>query len=215
MKSLQDYLEEAQVFSSAATSIKGKEVAALVKLFNAGMFKEGGTALDAGAGKYGRNAEYLRKMGIKTYAYDPFNGTSTDGWSAVSTVMPNEKFDTGFTSYVLNVVPEEVEAQIIRDVEGRVDGKVFHITRGTDVTDMIWRTIQPGGKRNKYIMDFIDANYPDFADKIAAEDVTKEDATALAHLGVASARDSFQRFPDLSKYGYKRSGSGASIVWTK
>ncbi|CAL9973402.1 hypothetical protein VPHD479_0170 [Vibrio phage D479] len=215
MKSLTDYLEEAQVFSSAATSIKGKEVAALVKLYNSGMFREGGTALDAGAGKYGRNAEWLRKQGIRTYAYDPFNGTTADGWEAVSTVMPNEKFDTGFTSYVLNVVPEEVEAQIIRDVEGRVNGTVFHITRGTDVTDMIWRTIQPGGKRNKYIMEFIEANYPEYMAKIDAGDVTKEDATALAKLGVASAKDSFQRYPDLSKYGYKRSGSGASIVWTK
>lgn len=217
MKTLKTFLAEAQSFSSAATSIRGKEVAALVKLHKKGMFDGAQTALDYGAGKYGRNAEWLRKQGVDTFAYDKFNGGSGDGWKeGVSLNIPNgHQFDIGFTSYVLNVVPEAVEAEIIRDIEGRTKGKVFHITRGTDVTETIWQSVRPGGKRNKYIMAYLEKNNPEFYAKIEADQATKEDAKAIGEMGVQTAKDSYQRIPDLTKYGYKRSGSGGSVVWTK
>ena len=40
--------------------------------------------MDFGAGKFGRNADFLRANGIKCYAYDPYNGTNVDGWTGVS-----------------------------------------------------------------------------------------------------------------------------------
>jgi hypothetical protein len=215
MKLFKTFLNEVQKYTSAATSIKGKEVAALVKLFSKGMFVPGGNALDYGAGKYGRNAEYLRSQGIKTYAYDKFNGSSSDGWHGVSLNIPNgQTFNTGFTSYVLNVVPESVESEIIRDLEGRVTGKVFHITRGTDITQTIFRVIT-GKSNNQHMMNFIQAEYPELFAKIEMGDADKELANELAKRGVVTAKDSFQRIPDLSKYGYRKSGSGASVVWTK
>ncbi|AAQ64137.1 hypothetical protein KVP40.0066 [Vibrio phage KVP40] len=215
MKQFCNFLAEVQKYSSAATSIRGKEVAALVKLFKSGMFVPGGTALDYGAGKYGRNAEFLRSEGIRTYAYDKFNGTSADGWNAVSLTIPNgETFDTGFTSYVLNVVPEEIEAEIIRDVESRTRGKVFHITRGTDITQTVFNVIS-GKSKNDVMMQFIAQEYPEIYGQIVANGGTKELAKEIATRGVVTAKDSFQRIPDLSKYGYKKSGSGASVVWTK
>lgn len=117
---------------------------------------------------------------------------------------------------ILNVVTKEVEHEIIRDLEGRTTGTVFHITRGTDVTDMVWKTIQPEAKtRNKFIMSYIEQHYPDYYGKIENGEATKADAEEIAKMGVQSAKDSFQRHPDLRRYGYKRSGSGASIVWTK
>ncbi|ALP47060.1 hypothetical protein [Vibrio phage XZ1] len=215
MKQFGEFLTEVQKYSSAATSIRGKEVAALVKLYKKGMFTPGGTALDYGAGKYGRNAEFLRSEGIKTYAYDKFNGTSADGWTDVSLTIPNgESFDTAFTSYVLNVVPEEVEAEIIRDVESRARGKVFHITRGTDITQTVLNVIS-GKSKNDIMMQFIAQEYPDLSMQIEAGNATRDVAKEIATRGVVTAKDSFQRIPDLSKYGYKKSGSGASVVWTK
>jgi hypothetical protein len=215
MKLFKDFLLEVQKYSSAATSIKGKEVAALVKLFSKGFFKPNGTALDYGAGKYGRNAEYLRAQGIRTFAYDKFNGSGVDGWEGVSSTLPTgATFDTGFTSYVLNVVPVSIEAEIINDLESRVSGKVFHITRGTDITQTILRVIT-GKSRNSHMMDFIESEYPEIFAKISAGDANKDLANELAYLGVVTAKDSFQRIPDLSRYGYTKSGSGSSLVWTK
>ncbi|CAL9989275.1 hypothetical protein VPHD481_0101 [Vibrio phage D481] len=214
-KSLNDFLTEVQKYSSAATSIRGKEVAALVKLFKAGMFVPGGTALDYGAGKYGRNAEYLRGEGVRTYAYDKFNGTSADGWVDVSLTIPaGQMFDTSFTSYVLNVVPQEVEAEIIREIESLTTGKVFHITRGSDITQTVFNVIS-GKSKNAVMMEFIETEQPDLYAQVQAGENLKAVAKEIATRGVVTAKDSFQRIPDLSQYGYKRSGSGASMVWTK
>lgn len=114
----------------------------------------------------------------------------------------------------LNVVPEEVEAEIIRDVESRTSGKVFHITRGSDITKTVMNVIT-GKSKNVTMMTFIEAEYPDLFAEIEAGNATIEIAKELATRGVVTAKDSFQRIPDLTKYGYKKSGTAASLVWTK
>jgi len=202
-----------QKHSSAKTSIRGNEVAALVKLFDAGFFVSGGTALDYGAGKYGRNANYLRSNGVQTYAYDKYNGTSSNGWDGVSLVEPEGQFDVSFTCYVLNVVPVDIESDIIKAVENSSE-RVFHITRGSDITNMVYNVIS-GRRKNMLMMQYIETEYTELFAQITETNDLKAIAREIASRGVVTAKDCFQRIPDLTKYGYKRSGAASSVVWTK
>ena len=99
---------------AGGTSIAGNAAPPIRALFEAGHLS--GKVMDFGAGKYARNANYLREKGVKVYAYDPFNGDPNgDGWNTTTTKLPPAgKFDAVFTSYVLNVVPEHIEDQIIQ-----------------------------------------------------------------------------------------------------
>ena len=172
--------------------------------------------LDYGAGKYGRNAEWLKSQGIPTYAYDLNHQTNSDGWEGVSRTLPNDTFDIAFSSYLLNVVPEDVESQIISNMESRTNGTVFHIVRGGDIADMIWANVSGKNKKiNHWVMDYIRDNYPEYQAKIEDGTITEKDAKELAILGVQSEEDSFQRIPDLTKYGYKKSGPERSRLWMK
>ena len=208
-------IKESQTFSSAATSIKGKEVAALKGLIKRGLIETTDTVLDYGAGKYGRNAEYLRDNNIRCFAADKFNGHDADGWLGVAKTVPsNLKFDVGFSSYVLNVVPPEVERDIVMEME-RKCGDIYHITRGNDITDTVWYNFS-GKSKNKWIMEWVEKNYPHIHEKIQDGSVTKVDAKEVASGGVRTAEDSYQRIPDLSKMGYKiLAKSNGTVVWGK
>ncbi len=114
---------------AGGTSIQGGAAPGLRWLENQGVFSGAKKILDYGAGKYGRNAEYLRSKGFKVYSYDPFNGKpGADGWSEVSTKLPRAKFDVGFTSFVLNVVPEYIEQEIVGNV-GKLSRDSYHLVR--------------------------------------------------------------------------------------
>jgi hypothetical protein len=207
--------EDKQKFSSAGTSIPGDVVSVIVKLHNSGIFDDAETVLDYGAGKYGRNSKWLREQGLSVYSYDKFNGTSSaNGWEEVSNKLPRDKFDVVFSSYLLNVVPIDVEKEIIKYCESNSTGNVFHVTRGrSGIVDMIWRNVS-GKTRNRVMLSYIENNYPEYYDKIVDGSITKEDAIELSTLGVQTAEDDFQRVPDLSIYGYKRKGADP-ILWTK
>lgn len=116
------------------TSIKGSSTKAspgLQWLIRQGAFAGAGAILDYGAGKYGRNSMALRKLlGVRVYSYDPFNGKQgANGWEKVATTLPSRlKFNVGFSTFVLNVVPEYVEKQIIQRVGSRCESS-FHIVR--------------------------------------------------------------------------------------
>jgi len=115
-----------------ATSISGKASPAIRWLAKKGFFKKGTRVLDWGAGKSGRNADYLRALGCKVYAYDPNHRTHGNGWQqgSVTTQEPKlgEKFDIAFSSFVLNVVRLKDERLIIRKLKARAD-KIIHIVR--------------------------------------------------------------------------------------
>ena len=100
----------------------------LAKLIESGGFEGVKTILDYGAGRYGRNANALRKLGFRVYAYDPFHGEGVSGWEGVSDMLPRSKFDAGFTSFVLNVVPLRTEKAIIGYVNSKCK-KHYHIVR--------------------------------------------------------------------------------------
>lgn len=208
-----DFTENSE-FTSAATSINSKVNADLLETI-VEMFPSGSTILDYGAGKYGRVANELRAMGYKVYAYDPYNGKSTDdGWEGVSDRLPAHDFDHALTSFVLNVVSFEIQNSIVSELESRVNGKIIHIVRGSDIVAMVYNVIS-GNKQNKYIMGYIALHYPELYYKVLACSATKEDAKQISILGVATRLDSFQRWPDLSERGYMRSGSSTGTMWIK
>lgn len=183
---------------TGGTSINaGTEAPALRILEKQGLFDGDLTIIDYGAGKYGRNANYLRKMGHKVYAYDPYNGTASDGWTGVSSVLPKGvKFDIGFTAYVLNVVPEGIETQIIRDVE-KLSKHQFHITRNKDIFPTVRKAIDGNFPM---VTTFIKNEYdPNYNPKVGMSD---EQVNKLIDFGVQTARG-FQRLPHLEEKGYR------------
>lgn len=130
---------------------------AIKRLVVQGVFADSGAVLDYGAG-HGRNTNYLRDMGLDVYAYDPYNSTGFDGWGYISEVIPNKRmffpyenkiehadttkplFDIGFTSYVLNVVPEWVEESITAQV-AKLCQTSYHIVRRLDILTMAKKAI--------------------------------------------------------------------------
>lgn len=120
---LEDKYYTGKPLESGGTSIAGSAAPALKALVGK-VFKPGMKVLDYGAGKYARNADHLRKDGIETFAYDPFNGNAeaAEGWdegkiskSISLKVNGGKKFDAGFSCFVLNVVPKNVEQDIIKE----------------------------------------------------------------------------------------------------
>lgn len=143
---------------TGATSIKGQGPSPAIKwLVKKGLIRKGMRVLDYGAGKYARNADYLRAMGCGVYAYDPHNfNTEGNGFlkGKVTKRKPTGKFDVAFTCFVLNVVPAKVELQIVREVKTYAD-RVFHVSRNQDIVTMANATIH-GDKNNTYIAEWYD-----------------------------------------------------------
>jgi hypothetical protein len=85
---------------SKNTSIVGGVTEGIASLFKSG--KIFGKVLDYGAGRVDRNAKFLRENGLEVYSYDPFWGSGDNGYQTTSDKLPNDNFDVGYTSYVLN-----------------------------------------------------------------------------------------------------------------
>lgn len=199
-------LEEKRVYRGepkefGGTSIRSTGAAPSVKwLFESGIITKGMKVLDYGAGKYGRNAEYLKEQGCIVYAYDPYNGGSDDGWTAVSSSLPESKdFDVVFSSYVLNVVPDNIEDQIIQEVEN-YSKNVIHITRNMDIYDTVKAALLRG---NNEIYNFFISNYADevLKEKITSKSLTKQDIIDFCVHGTVTSKG-FQRIPQLEDKGY-------------
>jgi len=184
---------------TGGTSISGAAAPALRDLFNKGEIKAGMTVLDYGAGKSGRNANFLRENGVKCFAYDPFNGTNVDGWKGVSDTLPSGTFDVGFTAYVLNVVPEHIEDQLISDVD-KASKRQFHITRNRDIYDTVKRALQ---RKDKLVGDFFLTHFADDEQKRMYEEGTLPNDVIIAfcEFGVQTSKG-FQRIPFLANKGF-------------
>jgi len=118
---------------SRGTSINYGTTEAIRDLFGS-VIRPGRKVLDYGAGRFARNADWLRSRGIEVYAYDPFNGRDVLGWGLgeVTTRPPEGHFDVGFTSYVLNVVSEADEAEILARVSA-LCARHYHVVRNRDL----------------------------------------------------------------------------------
>lgn len=217
MKSFKQFLEDSKrtytgdPLETGGTSIAGGAAPAIKGLFKAGHIKPGDKVLDYGAGKYARNANFLRENGCDVYAYDPFNGTDADGWEGVSSKIPNEKFDVVFTSFVLNVVPEHIEKDITSTCTSLTSGHEFHITRNMDIFSTVKRALL---KKDKIVGPFFLNNFADENEKQMYEEGTLTDEIILdfCHHGVQTSRG-FQRIPTLEDNGYKliRKTSGFKV----
>jgi len=191
------YTGKALETGKTSTNFKGA-APGLQLLVKKGAIKKDMTVLDYGAGKYGRNSVYLRNLGFKTYAYDPFNGFSTDGWNEVSTSLPNEKFDVGFTAFVLNVVPYPVELNIIQDLNSRCN-HTYHIVRNNDVFTSVKQALF---KQDKIVWPFFNEHFLKDNPDISEENLSDEIIHQFCVYGVQTSKG-FQRICNLEDHGFQ------------
>jgi len=176
---------------SKNTSIDGKQVAAIVALQQTG--KIYGRVIDYGCGKVDRNGRYLRSKGLTVYSYDPYWGTAVDGYENISNILSNEYFDVGYTSYVLNVVNELEQSEILAYMDSHCDDQ-YHVVRNMDVYKMMVDALNRG--------DELVSNFYFDVFKGKEEDIGKEEVMmAFAKFGTNTVKG-FQRIPYLEEKGY-------------
>lgn len=139
------------------------------------------TILDYGAG-HGRNANYLRSQGFEVYAYDPCHYNEDGCWYGVSNQKPPEHlyFDLVLTSYVLNVMTEQKQNELLAYLNHFAD-KAIHIVRYKDLLEQL------RGTKVKYIDYWKHHNIPN----LSLEDKAK--------YGFTTSRG-FQRLVDIDGY---------------
>jgi len=196
---------DGEPLEKGGTSIASKgdiRAAPAIRSLYGDLINDGDTVLDYGAGKYYRNADYLRDKGLEVFAYDPFNFTNeTDGWDAgdvAKRVPKGKKFDVAFTCYVLNVVPFHVEQEIIRDIERKAK-RVLHIVRNQDVYDLAKNGLL---SQNKTIWAFFLEHFWTKKEPPKPEQVTDKLIERFCKFGFETSRG-FQRIPKLEEHGYK------------
>jgi hypothetical protein len=195
-----------------ATSIsgKGKPAPGMEYLISHGIFKKGMKVLDYGAGKYARNSKFLQQHGIDSVAVDPFNHNEKSG------VLPDEAvagkhFDVAFTSYVLNVVPEKIEDEILSKLDKLADSQC-HITRGVDLVEFLAASQDRKGFTYKWIQENVKGLNAEVKRFLQGQ-ASKEDLIKLAEFGFATPRG-FQRLPGLERKGYSLVRMGANRIYT-
>lgn len=190
---------------TGGTSIQGKVAPGVTFLSDMGVFQGAKKIIDYGAGKYGRNANWLRRQGFQVWAFDPFNGSpDADGWTEVSTKIPRGKFDVGFTSFVLNVVPEHIEKDIVNGLS-KIARKRYHVTRNRDVFDAAKAGLMKGAQP---ISDWFLNEFATEQEKqeLLSGNLSNETILAFSQFGyiTKTARGvGFQRIPTAEDYGLK------------
>jgi len=196
---------------TGGTSIQGQAAPAVRALFKSGAIKPGMKVVDYGAGKYGRNANFLRENGVEVFGYDPYNGTDSDGWSGVSKTPPTgQKFDLAMSVFVLNVVPEHTEDDIITKMR-RLAPHQIHITRNLDVFESVKKALK---RQDKTVGGFFLEEFADEEQKqrYEAGELTDQDIMEFVHHGAQTSRG-FQRIPTLDQKGFRllRKTSGFKV----
>jgi len=107
MKSFKNFLmEDAQEFSSAATSInKAKLPTGYSVVHRKFGWKPNTTHVDIGGGKFDNAVEFLGNLGVEAHVYDPFNRTPEHNQRVMETIG-KEGADTASMFNVLNVIKE-------------------------------------------------------------------------------------------------------------
>jgi hypothetical protein len=227
MKTLKEILNEVYQGTSMSkmTSISGNVVKFIQELSDAGKFH--GNVIDYGCGKSARNANYIRSTtnDVNVYAYDPYWGTAgADPFTGISNILPNQRFDVGFTSYVLNVVTVSEEASILSWFDTHCDDK-YHIVRNLDVNEMIRKALT---RDDKIVTDFFLNIYGNDTegkdeyggtsqniDRIKNKDEGWEIVVNnFARYGTKTSKG-FQRVPYLEEHGYTvlKSTSGYKVYY--
>ena len=176
-------------------NFRGGAAPAIRVLYEKGHITEGMNVLDYGAGKYDRNAKFLRDQGVNVWSYDPYHGSIyVDGWNGVSSVVEEDAhFDLVFTSFVLNVVPNSVENMILRNCARFADTQ-YHIVRADllkYVTDALFR-IDPT------VTDFYNNEYLTTLTDLGLHPKAVELISDFCYFGTKTSRG-FQRTPQLEE----------------
>jgi len=194
---------------SGGTSMKFRNMAPGVrKLVDMGAIKPGMTVWENGAGKYSRNADPLRAMGVKVFTSDPYNGSpSVSGWeigevAKVWTPPSGVKFDVALTVFVINVVSKPTQDTIVSNMSQYAD-KVFHVSRNSDIYENFKKNLNKPGDNlvKKFFLDHWVDGEPDAEElKMALENgnVPDEAILAFAYFGSMTSKG-FQRIPDLTR----------------
>ncbi len=192
-----------EALETGGTSIAGDAAPMVKYLFEKGKIKPADTVFDYGAGKHGRNANWLRERGCNVFAFDPYNGTGGDGWGGVAAQKPkNIKFDVVFSAYVLNVVPEHIESGLLKDMKRYSRGGAeYHITRNKDIFDSVKKAL---ARKDKVVGSFFLTKFANCENDVNAyETKTLSDSRIkeFCVFGVQTSRG-FQRVPLLEEKGY-------------
>jgi hypothetical protein len=198
---------------SGKTSLSLEKPAPYMDRFiSMGILKPGMKVLDYGAGKTARNANYLRSKGFDVIAVDPFN--HNEKLKILKDVGKGDHFDAAFTSFVLNVVPEYIEDEILKKLESLADIQC-HGTRGKDLLTFLENTQSCEGFTFKWMMKNIPGKGLDEELKRFSDgSFTKEDLIKLANFGFGTT-SGFQRLVWLEEKGYKLIPVGDNRVYVK
>lgn len=192
--------------TSIASSGENREAPAVRQMIKSGIIKEGMKIMDYGSGKFGRNANYLREQGFQVYAYDPFNGvTQNEGWGNTATTYPrNMKFDLVFTSFVLNVVPYNIEKNILQQTKS-IGNKVAHIVRDMDIVVTVTKALNStnANPSKNFFMNEYAVDDEELQEKLTSGTLSKDDIIDFCIYGVQTSRG-FQRLVFLEENGYNK-----------
>lgn len=121
-------LEDAQEFSSAATSInKSKLPEAYTTISKKIGWTPETTHIDIGGGKFDNAVEFLGKMGVKAHVYDPFNRSEEHNAKVMKEVGEGGA-DSASLFNVLNVIKEpEYRQEALQTAHSTLKpgGKIF------------------------------------------------------------------------------------------
>lgn len=128
MISFSQFLEEAQRYSSASTSINKRKLpkgyTAVGKHVG---WKKGTIHLDIGGGKFDNAVEHLKQYGVQAYVYDPYNRSEEHNQQSLQNAG-NGQAHTVSLFNVLNVIEEpeqHIEALKLAHRSLRPSGQLF------------------------------------------------------------------------------------------
>ncbi len=160
-----------------------------------GHIKPGMRVLDYGAGKTSRNADFLRGLGCKVYAYDPYNGErGADGFALgkVAVRKPRGRFNVAFSSYVLNVVRCKDESSIVTAMKPYAP-VVFHVTRSERALTKVVQRAVVGEVNNPTLVRWLQPRFPLSLLKIRADRQPQDALIPIAEHGFKTGKGKFQR----------------------
>lgn len=114
-----------QEYTSKNTSINSTK---LPKIFSLVHFDSGTTNIDYGGGKFDNATEYLSKMDVRNYIYDPYNRTEEHNRKVIDLINERGGADTATCSNVLNVIKEpEIRQNILENIKRLVkpEGNIY------------------------------------------------------------------------------------------
>ena len=129
------------------------------------------------------------------------------GWARTVTNVPptGVRFDVGFSAFVLNVVPEWMEKDIIEEVASMCDVS-YHITRNLDIFDAVQKQFYAEKKSvnfEKFIWPWFTEHFATRREiKLAEQGALSPDIILeFCQSGLATGNNQWQRIPTAEDYG--------------